>query len=59
MWRYNYKVWGHPKIRWFKTIFKGFPLGVACAAATIAYEEYYGVYKHDHGHGDHGHGEHH
>lgn len=55
-------VWGRSKpYRWIRTIFRGFPLGAACAAATIAYEEYYGVYKH-HGHdahGEHGGGGHH
>lgn len=56
VWRYNRAVWGHSKpYRWVKTLFRGFPLGAACAAATIAFEEYYGVYKH-HGHDDHGHG---
>lgn len=58
VWRYNKAVWGRSKpYRWVRTLFRGFPLGAACAAATIAYEEYYGVYKH-HGHDDHGHGEH-
>lgn len=58
VWRYNQKVWGNPRYRLFTFLFKGLPLGAACAAATIAYEEYFEVYKH-HGHGDHGHGEHH
>lgn len=59
VWRYNRAVWGHSKpYRWVRTLFRGFPLGAACAAATIALEEYYGVYKH-HGHDDHGHAEHH
>lgn len=56
VWRYNKAVWGHSKpYRWVRTLFRGFPLGAGLAAATIAYEEYYGVYKH-HGHDDHGHG---
>lgn len=56
VWRYNRAVWGHSKpYRWVRTLFRGFPLGAALAAATIAYEEYYGVYKH-HGHDDHAHG---
>lgn len=58
VWRYNEKVWGRKNLRIFRFLFKGLPLGAACAAATIAYEEYAGVYRHDHGHGD-GHGAHH
>lgn len=58
VWRYNKKVWGDRRFRIFQFLFKGLPLGAACAAATIAYEEYYGVYK-SHGHDDHGHGAHH
>lgn len=57
VWRYNTKVWGNPRLRLLKFLFTGLPLGAACAAATIAYEEYTGVYA-DHGHGDHGHGDH-
>lgn len=53
VWRYNQKAWGHPRTRIFKFLFVGFPLGAACAAATIAFEEYFEVYKHEH---DHAHG---
>ncbi|XP_031616730.1 NADH dehydrogenase [ubiquinone] 1 beta subcomplex subunit 3 [Contarinia nasturtii] len=54
VWRYNQKVWGNPRLRMIKFIFTGFPLGAACAAATIAYEEYFEVYK-DHRHDEHAH----
>lgn len=67
VWRYNQAVWGNPKLRLIKFLFVGFPLGAACAAATIAYEEYFGVYNHHGGIGEsyyktddnHGHGGHH
>lgn len=54
VWRYNYKVWGNPRLRIFKFLFTGLPLGAACAAATIAFETAFGIY--DHPHDDHGHG---
>lgn len=55
VWRYNQAVWGNPRLRVVKFLLTGLPLGATLAAATIAYEEYFGVYRHD----DHGHGEHH
>lgn len=57
VWRYNRAVWGNPRTRILKFLFTGLPLGAACAAATIAYEEYYGVYNDHHGHGSDAHGD--
>lgn len=68
VWRYNRKVWGNPRLRMLKFLFAGLPLGATVAAATIAYEEHFGVYENNHGVGEqyypenrthgHGHGHH-
>lgn len=54
VWRYNTKVWGNRRTRIYRFLFRGAPLGFAAFLGTIAFEEYFGIYK-DHGHG-HGHG---
>lgn len=37
-------------------LFRGFRVGLAAFLATIAFEEYFGIYKDQHGHGDAAHG---
>lgn len=53
VWRYNTAVWGPRRLRILKFLFTGIQWGFPAAVATIAFEEYFEVYKH---HGDgHGH----
>lgn len=53
VWRYNRNVWGHPRLRIIKFLFRGLPLGLAAAIGTVAFEEYFEVYKDHGGHGSH------
>lgn len=52
VWRYNKAVWGNRRTRILKFLFTGIQWGLPAAVATIAFEEYFEIYKSDHGHGD-------
>lgn len=50
VWRHNTAIWGNRRTRILRFLFTGIQWGFAAAVGTIAYEEYFEVYKH-HGHG--------
>jgi len=56
VWRYNVKEFSTHRVRLLKFLFRGFPLGLAAAAATIAYETAFADDSHGHGHGNESHG---
>lgn len=48
-------MWAHPRFRLTRVLLRGLPLGLLCAAVTIAFETKYGIYDHHH---DDSHGHH-
>jgi NADH dehydrogenase (ubiquinone) 1 beta subcomplex subunit 3 len=61
VWRYDPKIFGTMRGRWYNLLFRGLPVGIALCAATIAIEKVFdidwhdprGLHKGEHGHGGH------